>query len=85
MKKRKTRNIKFGNIKKNLSILLLILYMVSVISVAVSIGHSNSKNTSENRDGGKLSRKINVPASEVKSNAESKENKTIPLEKVKTS
>ena len=85
MKKQKSKNIKFRNIKKDLSILLLILYMVSVISVAVSTGHSNSKNTSENKDGEKPNGKINMPAGEVKSNAESKENKTIPLEKVNTS
>lgn len=59
--------------------------MVSVTSVTVGAGNSNSKNTSENNSVGKTSGKINMPASEVKSSSESRENKNIPLKKVNTS
>jgi hypothetical protein len=46
----------FSNIKKKMAILMLVLYLISMIAVAVSIGTSNSANIGS-KDSGKLSEK----------------------------
>lgn len=52
------RKRRFSNIKKKLSILMLVLYLISMIAVAVSTGTSNSANTGS-KYSGKLSGNIN--------------------------
>lgn len=48
----------FSNIKKKMAILMLVLYLISMIAVAVSTGTSNSANTG-GKYSGKSSESIN--------------------------
>lgn len=65
----------FSNIKKKMAILMLVLYLISMIAIAVSTGTSNSANTG-GKYSGKSSESINhngqrgnISVSHIKGNA----------------